>query len=300
MYDKIINIFSSVWMIDKSVVNAHIPLFLRFIKGENFNFQDNKTYLEEQTENILQINNSLNIPITTDYYNEELEDQSVAIHPVKGIIMAESYYGFSTKDFVNNLLAAENNPGIFSHVLAVNTGGGMAHYLDVAASTIKKLKKPVLVHFEQNLASAGYYIAASADKIYANSKFDRAGSIGTMVSMVDFVPLLEQFGAKEIEAYATLSTLKNKVENDLLDGKPEDYIKEVLDPLNEGFIQSVKSGRPGVESVNESEGVLNGRMFYAEQAIKNKMVDGIKSINQVISEAYEFGLTQKNMQSFVY
>ncbi|MDP2401845.1 MAG: S49 family peptidase [Actinomycetota bacterium] len=282
-------------MIDRSVISSYIPAFISIING-TYNPGEPKNYHEEKVLPFLEQMGS-RISITADYENPDIPENSIAVHPIFGVVRAESRWNFATKQFVRNVMAAENNPAIIAHFIPASTPGGEAHYLDQAAAVLESTQKPVVVHFERMIASAGVYLTAPANRIYANSRYDRAGSIGTMVSGVDMVPLLEMFGAKYFEAFATDSTLKNKIETELMNGNPEGYISQVLDPLNEGFLDTVKRNRPGVNSASKDAGVLNGNMFYAPEAIKHGLIDGIKSQAQALSEAYDLGIEHRKMQS---
>lgn len=299
MFEELSRILSSVWMIDRAVVSSYVPAFIAIIEGK-FSMEKQPTYEEKVVipllENMAKEPSSAAISITNDYDNQELPENSIAVHPIYGVVRSESCWGFSTKQYVRNLIAADNNPSIIAHYAPISTPGGEAHYLDQAAAAGENLKKPIIGHVERTVASAGEYITSPFTRIYLNSRFDRAGSIGTMVSGLDMIPLLEKYGAKYFEAYATDSTMKNFIERQLMDGDPEAYIKEVLDPLNEGFLETMRRNRPGVLKAKEDSGVLNGRMFYAPQAIEVGLIDGIKSQSEALLEAYEMGLEYKNTQ----
>lgn len=293
MYNQLAEILCSVWMIDRSVISSYIPAFIAIVNG-TYNPDEPKSYHEAK---VLPLLNEMasRISVTADYENPDIPENSIAVHPIFGVVRSESRWNFGTKQFVRNVMAAENNPAIIAHFIPASTPGGEAHYLDQAAAVLESTQKPVVVHFERMIASAGIYLTAPADRIYANSRYDRAGSIGTMVSGIDMIPLLEKFGAKYFEAFATDSTLKNRIETELMAGKPENYIKQVLDPLNEGFLDTVKRNRPAVVSADTEAGVLNGNMFYAPDAIKHGLIDGIKSQAEAISEAYDLGMQNKDL-----
>ncbi|MEJ7425443.1 S49 family peptidase, partial [Staphylococcus warneri] len=54
----------------------------------------------------------------------------------------------------------------------------------------------VYVHMDAMAASGGYYISAPADKIYAGPQ-TTTGSIGVIMSNVDYSGLQEKLGVKE-------------------------------------------------------------------------------------------------------
>ena len=236
------------------------------------------------------IASAVNINLTTEFDDINLPDNSIALHMIHGPIFAEydpwDWY-FSTKQFVDDIRQADANPKIVAHLFHINSGGGDAWYLDVAAAQVKALTKPKLALVESVCASAAYYLAAYADRIYATTGFDIIGSIGTMVSFLDMIPYYEALGAKFIEEYADQSKRKNKKYNDLRKGKPEQFKKEVLNPLAESFINTVKDARSGIAT---DRGVYEGETFYTEDAASIGLIDGRKTLEEILSEIYTLGV----------
>jgi len=233
-----------------------------------------------------------NVGLTTDYDNTGITN-SVALYYAYDMITYDSWWYFSTKQFVADLLSAENNDNILAHLIILNTPGGTTYYLNEVFKTIRSLKKPVYAVCERQCASAGVWIASAADKVYCLNKFDEVGSIGVMISFWDWSEMLAKYGIKEVTEYATISTHKNKDYRDLLEGNSEEFIKRFMDPLCEDFIDSVKSGRPKSKDAPEEAHVFNGAMFYAEQAKQYGLIDGIKPLEEIFSELVEQGLQQK-------
>ena len=135
------------------------------------------------------------------------------------------------------------------------------------------------------MCSAALYLGAPADKIYATTPFDTVGSIGTMVSFWDLKPYFEKAGFKWHEHYASQSTLKNKRINDMIEGKPDDYIKYELDPLAGQFIADIKKSRKKATD----EDLFAGQTYNAFEAVELKLIDGIQPVETSIIEAYEKG-----------
>lgn len=281
--------FSRNLLITGEAANAFFAeLFLRdsFEGGDT----EEPSYTKD-AENLATVLSAEQINLTTRFGEMELPDNSIALHMIHGTIFAEYDpwdYWFSTKQFVDDLRAAETNPKIIAHLLHINSGGGEAWYLDVAAAQVKALKKPCIAVIEDVGASAAYYLAAYAKKIYAITGFDIVGSIGTMTSFLDVIPYFEKMGAKYIEEYATQSTRKNKKYNDLRQGKPEQFKKEVLDPLAQQFIDTVKDARPAIP--DNDRGVFQGETFFTQAAADLGLIDGRKTPEEIIQEIYSLGI----------
>jgi ClpP class serine protease len=240
-----------------------------------------------------------NVNLTCEYYNPDIPD-SVAFYAALGAIHYDSWWNFSTKYFVANFRAAEVNPKIVAHLLYINSGGGMAYYCDKVAETLQAATKPVVVMCEEKVCSAAYYIACHATKIFATTQFDIIGSIGCKVAYRNLDAYFEKIGLKLISAYATKSTHKDKLTQELEDGKPANYVQNILDPLLAEFERHVRAGRPAAAAAPEDAHVFNGETYFAPQAQQYGLIDGICSFEDALQEAYSLGKAQQNTQKFIY
>lgn len=219
--------------------------------------------------------------LTMDFAGDDTVSGSIAYHPVFGIISYDHWYYFSTKKFIDDLRAADENPAIKAHLLHIDSPGGEAFGIPEAFEAVRALKKPVYAFVESMAASAGYYIAAGAGKIYARSIFSDIGCIGAMAEIVDDSGLNEKFGIKVTAIRSSYSPLKNKVQEDVLNGHPEEYIRERLDPLAKRFIDDVRTARPDIA---EDSDALKGKLYFAADAQGEGLIDGIMTIDEVIEE----------------
>jgi len=234
------------------------------------------------------------INATTSFSDNAIDANSLAFHFVDGPIFAEydrwGWY-FSTKQFRDDLIAADANDKIIGHFVYVNSGGGEAWYLEQAALAMKELQKPVYVFIEKRACSAGYYLSAYADKIIAATQNDTIGSIGTMVGFWDIIPAYKKEGYVWHEHYSTLSDLKNKKFNDLLNGKPEKYIQEELDPLAAQFRLAVRDARPALAKLDENHPAFRGETFSTLRAIEVGLIDCQMTLEDAVNELNRVALT---------
>lgn len=264
---------------------------------------DTPSYFELATEDAQILSKKqegdVEISLTTDFENIEIKDNSIAYHKVDGIILAEDYWWyFSTKRFVENVKAAEKNPQINAHLLHVRSGGGDAWYLEVAFKVLSECTKPTYCLIEKVACSAAYYLAAPCTVIKALTINDIIGSLGTMASTWNWDEYYKKQGVVKVEAYATKSDLKNKKYTDLKNGKPEQFIKEELDPLQEQFEAAVRAARPTVAKLPADDPVVRGETFDSVRAKENGLIDGIlTSIEEAVIEAHALGMEYKSKQN---
>ena len=253
--------------------------------------------------NTIKQESSTPITLTDEFSDEQLPENSIAYHRVFDTIMSDSYYWFSSKQLEADLLTAEANPQISCHFLHINSPGGEAWYLDRLSETLRSCEKPILTFYEQMCCSAGYYIGCHGQRIYAMTQNDYVGCIGTMCSFYDFEEYFAKLGIKKVEAKATKSDLKNKVFDDLRKGKDEQFVKDILDPMNAQFLSEVRSQRSKLADLPEDAPVLRGETFYTPQAMELGLTDGSKTMVEAIAETSTMGreyTEAKKLKTAVY
>ena len=201
---------------------------------------------------------------------EDIRDGAIAFHPIYGFVTWSSWWRFSTEAFIEDLKSAENNPAIVAHLIRIDSGGGEVFGCHEAFEAVRDLSKPCVAVVDSICASAAYWLACAADRIYTTSMFSETGSIGVMGVLTSDRKWMEKNGFEEIELYSTLSGLKNKITRDAVDGHPEEYIRKMLDPIAEQFIADVKSAR----GIDDGSDALKGAMYYAAEALPAGLIDG--------------------------
>lgn len=270
-----------------------------------FFFDDPETYAQESSKAFKELMASLKTgmdkdlpPVTMDYTSAEVPDGSIAYHRIAGTITFDSRWYFSTRRFEQDLLAAEQNPAIIAHLLHINSGGGEAYYLDRLSETMRSLTKPVVVLIEQYCASAAYYIGCHSSHIYALTANDTIGCVGTMVHVENWDGFYEKNGIRQFVIKSSLSPLKNKMYDDVMDGKPKEYIERVLDPLAAQFIAEVRSSRKALSGLSDDDRLLQGDTFQTAQAIERGIIDGTMTLSEALRQAQTLGLSTRKANSF--
>jgi len=80
------------------------------------------------------------------------------------------------------------------------------------------------------------------------------------------------------------------------DGKPEQFIKEELDPLQQQFEAAVRKARPKAGSLPEDHPLFAGETFSTAQATDLGLIDGQKSFKEALNEAYQMGTSYLGKQ----
>ena len=173
----------------------------------------------------------------------------------------------------------ENTQGI---ILRINSPGGSPVQAGYINDEIKRLREeypdiPLYAVITDICASGGYYIAAAADKIYAN-KASIVGSIGVIMSGFGFVDAIEKLGVERRLLHAG----KNKGFLDPfqpLKQDEESHIQGLLDEIHQQFINVVKDGRG--DRLVDDEKLFSGLFWSGEESIKLGLVDELASASEV-------------------
>lgn len=177
---------------------------------------------------------------------------------------------------LRKIKAAVNDESIKGLYLEIDSPGGGVTVSDELHDAILRFRKSaegrfVFVHMGDLCCSGGYYTAAGADWIMARPT-SLIGSIGVIMSTFNIAELAKKIGVTDV----TIASGENKdMLNPLKPVKPE-HVKILEEPVRQlcdRFVKIVAEGRNlPVEVVRQ---LADGRVFSAEDALKNKLVDGI-------------------------
>ncbi len=206
-----------------------------------------------------------------------------AVVDVKGVIMDGADAGFSP--VTEALRDAFEDPRTRGVILRINSPGGSAVQSAMIYDEVKRLKAehegiPVYAVIQDVGASGGYYIAAAADKIYANPS-SIVGSIGVRLDSYGVVDAAKKLGIES----RTLTAGEHKT---ILDPfKPvseeeEAHLKKLLSSTHEQFISAVKQGRG--TRLQDNPDIFSGLFWNGNEAQKLGLIDDFKTTRQVAKE----------------
>lgn len=284
------------WLIEKQWAYDHLPLVLLMLQGKDVNF---KSQSPDRTGNQEMEQPFAIDPVTMKRYETKIFDPvnykfvdnpnipagSVGVIPVTGPIT--KYNGdcgepgaIQKNTWLNEM---ERRANISAVILLSDTPGGESRAANTFTNSLKKFSKPTLTYVDGMTASLGMWFSSATNETYLSSESDQIGSIGTYCTLLDFSGYLEKEGIKMIEIYAPQSTDKNKDYRDALKGDTS-AIEADLKRLTNSFINAVKNNR-GSKAAENIDAWSTGKMFYAQDAVKVGLADGIKSLDQVVSKA---------------
>lgn len=208
--------------------------------------------------------------------DETLPEGSVAVIELEGVL-----YSWNTFALERWLLMAEQNPKICGVVLWINGPGGMVAHVDVVASTIKDMTKPVATFVAGMMASAHFWIGTTADRIVVASPLCEVGSVGVMVTWSSWKKYFEKNGIDVRDIYPDSADLKNFEYRALEEKGDEDPIKQQLEQLHEVFARTVADNL-GVE-YDPKLPLFRGQIFTGSEALEMGYVDQMGTLQDAVT-----------------
>jgi len=225
-------------------------------------------------------------------------DRIAVIYAQGEIIYGEGSVDRIGPDEINGALKkAMDDDAIKAVVLRINSPGGSALSSDLIWREVERVKqvKPVVVSMGDFAASGGYYIAAGADRIFAEPS-TLTGSIGVFGVLPNVSDLAKNWGFhahhvgtnKNALTYTPLEPLSNE---------QRDFILEEIINVYDLFKSRVASGR-GM-SMEQVEEVAQGRVWTGAEALKNGLVDEIGGMDAALAyAAQKAGITDYQIREY--
>ena len=205
-----------------------------------------------------------------------------AVVEIKGEIASGS--DSSAELIISALRGAFEDEGAKGVVLLLNSPGGSPVQAGIINNEISRLKakhgKPVYAVVEESCASAAYYIAVAADRIFVD-KASIIGSIGVQMDGFGFTGLMEKLGVER----RLMMAGENKGFLDPFSAQSEKqrlHAQAMLDQIHRQFIDVVKRGRG--QRLKETAETFSGLFWSGQQAVELGLADQLGSLDYVARE----------------
>lgn len=284
----LLEILQGQWAIYQQIAFSYGPIIAGLINGKPEDFTPRANWEFKFSE-------SGKIFTGSDYNSAPAG--SVAILPIKGTMLKYgTWCSYGTQEVAAFMNAAMDSKKISAIVLDIDSGGGSINSIPPILNVLEKKTKPV-VALADMAASAAYFIAAACDHVMADNTLSAGfGSIGVLTSFVDFQPYWELQGIKFHTIYAPESKEKNQTLEKALRGDYELMQNEVLSPLARQFQENIKNFRKE-KLKTETPGILTGKMFFANEALKNGLIDSIGNMEKAVQKAIDLVEVRKFMKT---
>lgn len=211
----------------------------------------------------------------------------IAVIPVVGTItqragmMTEWCGGTSTQQISAALADALRDEAVGQILMEFDTPGGSVFGVSELGDEIAEAAKtkPVIGVANSLSASAGYWLMSQCSKAYVTPGGE-VGSIGVWMAHEDWSKAMAESGV----VTTMVSAGKFKVEGNPYEPLGEDaraFMQSRVDDYYGAFVKAVARGRGvGVQQVRDGMG--QGRVLGADEALAQGMVDGVATLADVV------------------
>jgi signal peptide peptidase SppA len=221
----------------------------------------------------------------------------IAIIPVDGTLMHKSGYIGSNSGMTGyDGIAAQiddaiANSSVRGIMFDIDSGGGEVSGVQALSDKIVAAKaiKPIWAHSNEMAASAAYWIASSADKVFL-TETSEVGSIGVLTAHRDLSKAMDDAGFKVTLIHAGA----HKVDGNPYGALPAEVLADIqqeIDGLRELFAQNVATNRRmSVQDVMDTE----ARVYRGKSAVDVGLADGVMSFEAAI-DSFDSYLSRTSM-----
>jgi signal peptide peptidase SppA len=276
---KVLDVLTSPWAI--------IPAKLREIQEIYY------THLRGPKIDLEGIEAQLGRPLANEQKPYQVVD-GVALIEINGVIAKRMNLftkisgGVSTQIAKRDLEQAFVDPEVKAIILVIDSPGGTVDGTEELANAIFEARqqdeKPIVAYCDGLMASAAYWIGAAADRIYINGQTAQVGSIGVVATHVDYSKWEEKAGIKTTEIYAG-KYKRIATEYEPLSEEGKEYMQDHVDYFYSIFANTVARCRPEKLQIPEDGAIswAEGKVFIGQQAIESGLVDGVSTLDNLIS-----------------
>lgn len=216
----------------------------------------------------------------------------IGVIPIRGALKQHQsnslldffFGGASTESVSEQFRTFLHDDAVRAIVLDFDSPGGSAFGISELANEIlaARGKKPILAFANSVAASGAYWIGAAADRLYSTPG-GLVGSVGVYWMHEDFSKMADEIGLKVTYVSAGEHKTRGNEFEELTDDDIAHY-QAMVDETYERMVNDIARGR-GVSVADVKARYGQGDILTASQAKKAGMIDGIKTLADVIAEA---------------
>lgn len=210
-------------------------------------------------------------------------EPGIAVIGLQGVLMkhvSSLTRGTSTVMARDQIRRAVADPEIKQILLMIDSPGGTAAGTDELARDVASAnkRKPVTAFITDLGASAAYWIASQAGRVFTN-RAGMVGSIGTYMVLTDSSGSAAQLGVKvhviRAGEFKGMGTPGTEITSEQIA-----RAQRIVDALNDLFLRGVAQGRRlTLKQVRE---LADGDVHVGESALQLGLVDGVRTDDEII------------------
>jgi protease IV len=275
----ITDLYKGQWAMNIEAYKYFYPIFKDIIEGKQVG-------VDVKAKNFIELFDHENISVKPDQngFIEIPEGSTAVVNMLGPISTYGNYWFYGADEIAASLEKLNKNPNVKAILVFMDGPGGAVSAISpfLNFGNTRDKKKPLGIVYEQ-MCSAHLYLAygMQPDFVWASNNITaNAGSLGVMLSYLDDQKWMEMNGLEKVSIYADESENKNLPVRLALEGKFDLIKTEMLSPLAKRFQSDMIRLNPNLKS--EVTGVLTGKVFYADDAIKVGFAQQVGTISEAL------------------
>ena len=201
----------------------------------------------------------------------------LALIDIPGVII-------SSNDVINDIKKYNEDRSVKAIVLRIDSPGGVVAPTQEIYRELNRIEKKIIVSMGATAASGGYYIACTADRIFANPG-TLTGSIGVIMNFPRLEGLTKKIGIdREIIKSGEHKDSGSPYRNFTPDEKQ--IFQVMVDDVYNQFLDAVYEGRKHTNLTKEQiKSIADGRVMSGRQALQYKLVDELGGLEDAVNYA---------------
>jgi len=190
----------------------------------------------------------------------------------------------SSNDVIDDIKRYNEDRSVKAIILRIDSPGGVVAPTQEIYRELTKIEKKIIVSMGSVAASGGYYIACTADRIFANPG-TLTGSIGVIMNFPKLEGLTKKIGIdREIIKSGEFKDSGSPYRNFTPDEKQ--LFQGMVDDVYNQFLDAVYEGRKHTNLTREQiKSIADGRVMSGRQALQYKLVDELGDLEDAVNYA---------------
>ena len=208
---------------------------------------------------------------------------SVGIIPIVGVIgkglsPIEKMTGSADLNEINaNIDAYVADPEVKSILFHIDSPGGVVGGVEETARKVANLSKPTVAYTDGMMASAAYWLGASADRVVASPSAD-VGSVGVYMAIPDMSGLYQASGVSMVVIKSSATPLKAAgIEGTSLTPEQIENFQNSVDAIYGDFVSAIKTKRKMVQADALQGQTMSGKVA-ASKGLLTGLADSIDAL----------------------
>ncbi|MFK7836360.1 MAG: S49 family peptidase [Sulfitobacter sp.] len=213
-------------------------------------------------------------------------DPTVAVIRLAGVIAGQGRAALNDAALGPVIEKAFSRGKPVAVALEVNSPGGSPVQSSLIGARIRRLAEekeiPVIAFVEDVAASGGYWLAAAADEIYADTS-SVVGSIGVISASFGLDKFIESYG---VERRVYTAGKSKSMLDPFRPENPDDVarLKTLLEDIHVNFKDHINARRAG--KLPEDRDLFTGEVWLGQKATELGLIDGIGHLRPMMQERF--------------